>query len=156
MLLKKVDFLYRLSVNEINTLMGRFKKVVLRKGKVVIRQGDTGDSFFLIAEGKLAVWMKKRDRSKTLIRHLAEGNYFGEISLLTGEKRTATVTTEQKSILYKLSKDDFRHILSNNPKMAEGISHVVSMRRDQLAREDEKVIEKESLLKKILVFFNLE
>ena len=156
MLLKEVDFLYKLSIDEINVLISRFKKMVLKKGTVIIRQGGMGDSFFLISEGRLAVWMKRRDGSKVLIRHLSKGNYFGEISLLTGEKRTATVVTEQESILYRLSKSDFRSILSQNPVIAEEISNVVSMRRDQLAREGEKLIEKESLLKKTLVFFNLE
>ncbi len=155
-LLNEVDFIHKLSVDEINDLVSRFKRIVLKKEAVIIRQGHRGDSFFLISEGKLAVLIKKSDGSKVLIRHLFAGNYFGEISLLTGEKRTATVVAEEKSVLYRLSKNDFGRILSKNPAIIKGISHVVSMRRDQLTRKGEKIIEKKSLLKKTLRFFDLE
>ena len=49
-LLKKVDFLYRLSVDEVNRLVKGFEKMVLKKGTVIIRQGGMGDSFFLVVQ----------------------------------------------------------------------------------------------------------
>ena len=155
-LLKKVDFLYKLSVVEINTLINKFEKMVLKKGTVIIRQGGMGDTFFLVSEGKLAVWVKRLDGKKVFVRHLGKGSYFGEMSLLTGDKRTATVITEEKTVLFKLSKKDFGYTLSKNPAIIESISQVVSMRRDQLAREGEKTVKRESLGKRILVFFNLD
>lgn len=154
-LLKDVDFLYKLSVEEVNIIMKRFKRIALKKGAVIIKQASAGDSFFVIAEGKLAVWMKRLDRKKVFIEHLFEGDYFGEMSLLTGEKRNATVIAEEESVIYKLSKNDFKRILVKNPAIIDGMSQVVSIRNVRLARESDKAVEKETLGKRMLVFFNL-
>ncbi len=154
-LLKDVDFLYKLSVEEVNIIMKRFKRIALKKGAVIIKQASAGDSFFVIAEGKLAVWMKRLDRKKVFIEHLFEGDYFGEMSLLTGEKRNATVIAEEESVIYKLSKNDFKRILVKNPAIIDGMSQVVSIRNVRLARESDKAVKKETLGKRMLVFFNL-
>ena len=155
-LLKEVHFLYELSIDEIIYLIKGLNKIIFNKGKTVIRQGDTGDSFFLVAEGKVSVWTKTSAGSKVLLKYLGEGSYFGEMSLLTGERRNATVISEGKTVLYSLSKEKFKHILTNNPAVVESISHVVSSRNDQLSREGDNVIKKESLLKKMANYFNIE
>lgn len=155
-LLKEVHFLYELSIDEINYLINGLNKIILNKGRTVIRQGDTGDSFFLVAEGKVSVWRKTSAGSKVLLKYLGEGSYFGEMSLLTGERRNATIISEEKTVIYSLSKEKFRHILTNNPAVVESISNVVSSRKDQLSREGDNVIRKESVLKKMANYFNLE
>jgi len=155
-LLKEVHFLYELSIDEINYLINGLNKIIFNKGKTVIRQGDTGDSFFLIAEGKVSVWTETSAGGKVLLKYLGEGSYFGEMSLLTGERRNATVISDEKTVLYSLSKEKFKHILTNNPAVVESISHVVSSRKGNLYTEGDKVIEKESVFKKMANFFNLE
>ncbi len=71
--------------------------------KVVIREGDVGDKFYLIREGEVLV----RSGDKELAR-LTAGGFFGEMALLTGQPRNATVETVTDSILYSLSKDQFK------------------------------------------------
>ena len=90
-ILKKVDFLYNLSVSELETLVSRMKCVVYRKKKAIIKQGQAGDSFFIISRGKVSVWHTKRNKDRAKVKYLGPEDYFGEMYLLAGEPRNADV-----------------------------------------------------------------
>jgi CRP-like cAMP-binding protein len=71
-------------------------------GRVLIREGEVGDSFYAIASGTVRVQTKAGFTTT-----LGRGEGFGEIALLRGVPRTATVTAETDALLYRLSRDDF-------------------------------------------------
>ncbi len=74
-------------------------------GQRVIQEGDTGDRFYLIREGKVAV--KKGPDQQTIVV-LGPGDFFGEMALLTGQPRNASIDTLEPTIFYTLSKPDFQ------------------------------------------------
>ena len=63
---------------------------------------------------------------------LRRGDYFGEMALLTGEQRTATIAAISESACYILSSDIFREVLRANPHIAETLSDILSRRREEL------------------------
>lgn len=73
----------------------------------VIRQGDSGDKFYLIRTGSVAV-----KRGEEQVAELKEGDFFGEMALLTGEPRNANVDTLEKTDLYSLSKEQFEKAIA--------------------------------------------
>ena|SRR5439155_25550115 len=84
-----------------------------RKGDVVVEEGAPGSSFFVILDGKARVV-----RAGRTIAHLEPGNFFGEISLLDGGPRTATVLAETDLRCLDLAREDFREMLEGEPAVA--------------------------------------
>jgi len=74
-------------------------------GTFVIREGDVGDKFYLIRTGRVAV---RRQSDNKQVATLQEGDFFGEMALLTGQPRNASVETLEPTELYSLSQEQFR------------------------------------------------
>ena len=74
------------------------------EGSVIISEGDTGSSMYLIVSGEVKVYTRGRESTVYLAR-LGEGDFFGEVSVLTGKPRTATITASQRTELLRLDKD---------------------------------------------------
>jgi MFS family permease len=104
-------------------LAGRLVPLRLEPDTVVIKKGDTGDRFFIIAEGTVQV--SEYDRP---IAELGAGGYFGEIALIRDVARTATVTTKTQTVLYALDRDDFLAAVTSHAPSAEAAEEVVSSR----------------------------
>ncbi|MFZ2632560.1 MAG: cyclic nucleotide-binding domain-containing protein [Desulfosalsimonadaceae bacterium] len=84
-------------------------------GCMVCRQGDPGDSFFMIRSGTVRIYRKTKENIETELAVLGPGDSFGEIALLTGAPRAANVTVVAEAELTSLSKDQFDKILKNYP-----------------------------------------
>jgi CRP-like cAMP-binding protein len=81
------------------------------------------------AEGRIAV---DGDKLTKKVATLRGGDFFGEMGLMTGEPRTATVVAVEDVECYRLDKEDFHDILNRRPEIAEDISHVLARRRVEL------------------------
>jgi MFS family permease len=104
-------------------LAGRLLPLRIETGTVVVREGDTGDRFYIVAEGEVEV---SEDG-----RHLAElgpGQYFGEIALLRDLPRTATVTARTPVVLYALDREDFLAAVTGHAPSAQAAEEIVSAR----------------------------
>ena len=95
-------------------------------GTVVIREGEAGQSLFVIVEGLLEVAFVK-DRPD-LTRTLGPGELLGEYSLLTGAPRSATVTARTQCVLYEIDKAALLPVLARNPEIAQSFSAVLQRR----------------------------
>jgi CRP-like cAMP-binding protein len=85
-------------------------------GATIVKQGTTGDSFFVVAQGQAKVIASGRT-----IRRLLPGDYFGEIALLDGGERTATVSSETPMTLVEIKRNAFTKLVKEEPKIALGI-----------------------------------
>jgi len=93
-------------------------------GSVVVRQGDPGDKFYVIKSGTLEVLIEE-DGEIRLGKILGSGEFFGEIALMTGETRTATVVTQTEAELYSLGKDEFQRVLDSSDSFEAEMRKVV-------------------------------
>lgn len=126
--LQKVDFFYSLSFGDLDELIRSLRKKKAKKGEEIIKQGEIGDKFYLISSGEVSVNVKKGFGNKK-VASLGDGDFFGEMALVTELPRTATIIAETPVELFVLYKRDFKKILMKNQKIAGIINDVLSKRR---------------------------
>jgi len=106
---------------------------------IIFRQGDPGDSFYIVLSGKARVFRRDSDGFETELAVLGEGETFGEMALITGEARSANVEAIEETHLMVLSKEQFEQILRDFP----GISLTVLKEMSGWLLKSVKIIEKE-------------
>jgi MFS family permease len=109
--LRRVPFLAAMAPPDLERLVQGAQRVDLPAGSVVIRQGDVGDAFYVVDTGTLAVDVDGVRRD-TVLGH---GSGFGEIALLQGVPRTATITALEDVSLLRLERDDFLAAITGSP-----------------------------------------
>jgi len=89
------------------------------EGSVILNEGDPGTSMYLIASGEVKVFTRSTGAGggSVYLARLGEGDFFGEVSVLTGKPRTATITASQRTELLRLDKNKLDEILSKYPDL---------------------------------------
>ncbi len=128
----------------------------------IVEQGKSGTSMYIIKQGFVSVHVQDKNGQTSIVSILNPGDFFGEMSLLTGQKRSATVISESDVITYEISKDTIQHLLSNNKKLFEEFAKITAhkafstqehLKKLSNIQEEKKNLFKEYLLK-IKKFFN--
>lgn len=104
-------------------LAARLVPLRVEPGTVIVREGDAGDRFYIVAEGDVDV-----SQDGGHISTMSAGNHFGEIALLRDVPRTATVTARTPVVLYALDRDDFLAAVTGHPTSTDAAEKVVSSR----------------------------
>jgi len=99
------------------------KEVTIPRGVCVVRQGDPPVHFYVVTSGKLKVFRETHDGIRTDLTELGPGDYFGEVALITGKPRTASVEAAEESVLLEIGKEEFDSVLDQNPRLARQIIH---------------------------------
>jgi CRP-like cAMP-binding protein len=128
--LKKINFFTALTKKELDDLQSKVQVSKVKKGTVIIKQGDRGTAFCIIGEGKVSVWIEKSG-FKTKVAELSQGQYFGEMSLISDEPRSASIVAEEDSELYVLGRGNFEKIFMDNPTVAEALQIVNHSRHEK-------------------------
>ena len=129
--LARVDVFRALDAEKIDKLARRLRHVVFGPGEVILRQGDPGDSLYVVRGGTVVVQIGVLGASKEIAR-LGDGQFFGEMSLMTGESRTATVVAKTDVECYVVEKEAFGEIVQEKPELAGIISDILSRRQVDL------------------------
>ena len=111
-----------------------FNEKVFAKNETVVQIGDPGDTFYVVLEGELDVWDASTPPRQT--GTLRRGDYFGEMALLQGGKRTATVTVARRARLLAIDKPAFDHLFLRRPKAIEYFARVLSKRLAGVTRAE--------------------
>jgi len=128
--LQNTYFFQSLKMSELDELIGHLRMIRVQKGYEIIKQGDPGDAFYLIASGKVSVW-KKKTLGKTKVAELGEDQFFGEMALMSNEPRNATIVAEEVSELFVLQRYDFEKILLKNPVIATELKKAFLERKNK-------------------------
>jgi len=104
-------------------LAGRLVPLRLEAGTMIVREGDSGDRFYIVAEGEVEV-----SQNGAVLSELEAGGYFGEIALIRDIPRTATVTARTPVVLYALDREDFLAAVTGHSQAAEAAESVMSAR----------------------------
>ena len=94
----------------------------------IVRQGEAGNSMFIITAGRVSVAVRSATGQEVPVRELTVGDYFGELSLLTGAPRSATVTAEAETRVLEVSCEAFQKILQEQPELVDRLSSEMQQR----------------------------
>src|SRR6266571_1431570 len=119
-LLANIPLFESLPRDDLAALESRLEEKHFPTDAVVFTQGEPGDTLYVIQEGSVEVALEQGKR-KIVLANLFEGQYFGEISLLDGGVRSATVRTLKPSLLLGLDRQDFAEFLTSKPRAALSI-----------------------------------
>ncbi len=131
-----VDIFAPLSTEETAILAQAASSHVFAPGETVIRAGDPGSSMFVVHNGRVSVQISDNERSRT-VATLSEGAFFGEMALLTGEPRTASVVAVEETEVLEISHAAMKRVFDNNPDLVESLSHIIAERRQGLAATED-------------------
>lgn len=159
--LSRVDVFRALDGEKIDRLARRMRLIIYGPGEVVLRQGDPGDSLYVVRAGSVAVQIGAQPSTRKEVAMLTAGQFFGEMSLMTGESRSATVVAKSDCECYVVDKEAFQEILAERPELANTISEILTRRqidRDAATADaalHSQVVQKNQLRSKIAAFFGI-
>ena len=98
------------------------------KGELIFREGAEGNEAFRILEGRIEISIHVSGQGDVPLGHLVPGDIFGEMALLDGEPRTASIRTVQPTQLLRLEQEPFYELMDDRIEIARGIIHVLLQR----------------------------
>lgn len=157
-LLDRVPLFAGLEAAERERIAAAMRPVELAAGATLFEQDATGDTLYVVAEGAVEVLVRGAGGGRpSRVATLGVGEFFGEMSLLTGEPRRATVRAASGCLLYELARDTIERLVASRPSVSDTLSHTLALRRAALeaggdARPDPAAVEqgRRSLLQKMI------
>src|SRR5438874_6694638 len=134
--LKNVKLFAELSPDSLVKLGSCLKTAEFPPAEVIVREGAPGVSMYLVKSGLVEV--RKKDPVTGidfLVAQLSEGAAVGEMSLLTGKPRSATVNTVRQTVLFTLTRADFRNLLTQHPEISLGLARILAERLEDATRQ---------------------
>jgi type IV pilus assembly protein PilB len=134
--LKNVKLFADLSPDSLAKLGTCLKTAEFPPAEVIVREGAPGVSMYIIKSGLVEV--RKKDPTTGidfLVAQLSEGAAVGEMSLLTGKPRSATVTTVQPTVVFTLTRADFRNLLTQHPEISLGLARILAERLEDATKQ---------------------
>lgn len=127
--IKTVPLFSSVPESELEKIGTRLKSVFCKQGEIIISEGEVGDCLYIIREGRVKVVVNAgMGEDEIVLSYLTDGDYFGEMALITGEPRSATVIAETDTHLWQLDKNDFDAMVLNNPSITLSLTHMLSQR----------------------------
>jgi CRP-like cAMP-binding protein len=164
-LLAQLKLFEPLAPRDLEEISESMERHHLQAGETLVREGDKGKSLFVLIEGLLDAFVERGGHEEPVGR-IRPGNCLGEMSLLTGERRTATVRAATEAIVYEISKKPLRHIMERNPMLAEKLAQLLAehqLETEQALHQAEKTQEGDSmdsftasLVRRMRVFLDLQ
>jgi signal-transduction protein with cAMP-binding, CBS, and nucleotidyltransferase domain len=135
LLLRGIEIFEALSVSELAAIASVTEEIICPPGETVIKEGDTGETMYLIIKGEVSVIKGQGGDHEIELDRISEGDYFGEMALFEDVLRSATIRTEQESRLLVLHKQEFKEIVREYPQIALTICKVLSGRIRKLHKK---------------------
>ncbi len=162
--LNSVDIFSPLAPEEISKLARAVTSHIFAPGETLIHAGEEGSSMYIVHRGRVEVRVNgsgdgNKGVAERTVAELGAGAFFGEMALLTGERRTANVVAAGETEVLEINHEAMQLLFTNNPELVKSLSRVVGERRSQLAVQSEisKTVEEESdgILAAVKRFFHL-
>jgi small-conductance mechanosensitive channel/CRP-like cAMP-binding protein len=152
--INSVDILAPLSADEHRTLAAATQVHVYSKGETILKQGQAGDSMFVVHDGTVSVRLLG-EKGTAELAQLGAGSIFGEMALLTGEARTADVVAISDVTTLEIGKSSLQPILAEDPGLAAALTSKILERRESTQAVSNASEEQITLLGRIRSYFGL-
>jgi CRP/FNR family cyclic AMP-dependent transcriptional regulator len=128
LLIRKINLFSHLEGAELDSFAAAFVRREVRAGEEIFDQDDPSDELFLIIKGRVRIVRKGEDGREVTLAGLTEGGFFGEISIFTGEPRSAAAVAAEPSSLLVLAREPFLSVLAASPDISRKILVEMSRR----------------------------
>jgi len=130
--LRRVELFSQMTDEELKALAERLRYAPFAKGNIISKQGSTAHWLYIIINGETEVYLETPGGGKRTIRTLGKGSFFGEMGMMTGAPRAASVVAKTDVECYRVDKEMFEEILRARPSIADEMSHILVSRRAEL------------------------
>ncbi|NIM48422.1 MAG: cyclic nucleotide-binding domain-containing protein [Gemmatimonadales bacterium] len=134
--LRQIPLFTQLSDAEIAHITEAAREKSYPKNSVILFEDDPGDALYVVLSGQVKVVLIGEDGREVILSMLRDGDFFGEMSLIDDQPRSAHVIAMEESNLLVLRREDFRQCLEETPRIALGLLRALSRR---LRRADDKI-----------------
>ena len=141
-LLREVEYFKNLTDLELRQLIEVGYRQRLRSQEFLFRENDPGDAFYLILSGSVEVFVEAIDKH---LNNLGTGQFLGELSLMLGIPRTASVRALEETILFAINKEGFQKVLTERPDLSEQIIQELVKHKEELSDRQQQLREMELL-----------
>lgn len=117
-MIENISIFAGLTASDLELIEQRMVKRNYPKNTIILSEGDSSDSLYLILSGKVKVFLNDESGKEAIINYQEAGEYFGELSLIDDYKRSASIMTMEKTQLAVISKQAFHQIMQSNPDIA--------------------------------------
>jgi CRP-like cAMP-binding protein len=128
-------------------------------GEPIVHQNASGDSLYIILSGACGVLLETKGGRTKKVATIKEGDFFGEMSLLTGEARRATVKAMEYATVARVDKALFSTFLASNPQVCEKLGTVMAQRQQELEKEanrtSDELANPNNIISRIKAFFRI-
>ncbi len=132
-ILSAIDLFSEIKSESLRVLAENVELIAFDVGETVLEANDEGNSMFVVIEGLLDVFFcDESNQQEVQVNSLCAGQFFGEMSLLTGELRTATVVASTDVVAYEITYENMRELFHYDPDVLELISQVIAERHTQI------------------------
>jgi small-conductance mechanosensitive channel len=135
-LLRQVTYFQNFTDLELRRLVELGYRKRLGASSILFREGDSGDAFYIILSGSVEVLVEKIDKHLTT---LDAGKFFGELSLMLGIPRTATVRALEDTIVFEINHKGFESLLQEQPELAEVIVQELGKYQEELVERQQQL-----------------
>ncbi len=126
--LKKIEIFADLSVNELAAVASVTEEAAFDEMEIVFREGETGDTLFLVLEGEVAVIKDCNVDREIELDTIGPGDYFGDMALFGDDRRSATIRVKKDARFLTLNKQELQEIVREYPQIALHVCRVLSVR----------------------------
>ncbi len=141
-LLAEIPLFSNMDKDEIGELRSIMTERIYQPGQDCMKTGDQNATFQVIERGEVEVWLNDTEGKKVVLDNLGPGKFFGELSMISGESRSATATSQEEVVTLELSRDQFFAFLRRRPdaaidvltELGDRIKHTDDILRTRVSR----------------------
>jgi CRP/FNR family transcriptional regulator, cyclic AMP receptor protein len=123
--LREVRLFKNIATPELSVLGGSLRERSLKRGQVLIREGDVGDEMFLVQRGSMVISKSVTGRVEQVLARIGPGDFFGEMALFDRSPRSATVQSDSDASLLVLDREGLRKLTEESPRAAAAFFHAL-------------------------------
>jgi small-conductance mechanosensitive channel len=132
--MRSLDWLEALNESQLQQLANRTAVSTYTTGEQLVKQGDPGDSLFIIKSGSVSVYVRSEDGRSVYANQLNAGDFFGEMSLLTGEARAASIRANEETEVIIIDKEAFSNVLTQDPTILDRFLAALERRQQGISQ----------------------
>lgn len=127
-LLKRVPLFKGASDEALAGLAPQLRRRAYRKGTMIFHKDQAGDALYIVESGRVRIFLPAEGGEELTLDLLASGDVFGDMALLDGRPRSASVDTLEDTVVYTLGRDEFQRYLTATPQLASALIELLSAR----------------------------